>query len=44
MAFWKMNHDERFDLRMKFNSESQILDFLVDFFEDKALPQFELVK
>lgn len=38
MAFYKINHDERFDLRKKLNPEGQILDFLVEFFEDKALP------
>lgn len=40
MSFFKINHDERFELCMKLNSDNSILDFLVEFFEDKALPQF----
>lgn len=44
MGFFKLNHDERFEIRKQLQSESQMMDFLVDFFEDKALTQYKLVK
>ena len=44
MSFFKLSNAERFDLCMTINSEMQILDFLVEFFEDKALLEYELLK
>ena len=44
MTFFKTNSDDRFGLRQKCHTEEKILEFLVNFFDDKALPQFDLVK
>ena len=39
-----MSQDERYEFRKTVSSELSITDFLVDFFLDKALPQFGLLK
>lgn len=44
ISFFKMNSKERFEFRKTVQAETCMQDFLVSFFEDKALPHFELKK
>ena len=44
VSFFKMNYCDKFDFKKDYSTIDDIQDFLVDFFEDKALQQFELIK
>ena len=44
LTMFKLNSVERHELRQKYNTETDIQDFLVTIFEDKALPDVALKK
>ena len=44
IQFYNLTAAERFELRRELCSETQITDFMINIFDDKALPESSLIK